>query len=148
MLTTLAGLWLIYFTIAANPPANGLLSPLPKSPSTTSVSALSLGGSRLVVISVNFTLFASSRRFLLARQSADSLFCTLKRYTLTSYPSSLSILATASASPPLLPGPAKTTTGVRLDHSSFMARVSALAARSIRLSELIGSCSMVYLSNS
>ena len=28
-------IWLIYFTIAANPPANGLLSPLPKSPSTT-----------------------------------------------------------------------------------------------------------------
>ena len=56
--------------------------------------------------------------------------------------------ATASASPPLLPGPAKTTTGMELFHPSVMARVNALAARSIKSILGIGSCSMVYLSSS
>ena len=114
MLTTRAGDWLMYFTMAANPPASGLLSPLPNSPSTTSVSAPNSGGSKLSVTSVNFfNPFISVSRCLLAAQSSDKWLCTLKRYTLTSYPSSTNRRATASASPPLLPGPANTTTGVR-----------------------------------
>ena len=65
-----------------------------------------------------------------------------------SYPLSESIRATAKASPPLFPGPAKTTTGVALDHSAAIAVVMAFAARSIRSIDLMGSFSIVYLSSS
>ena len=80
MLTTLAGLWLMYFTMAAKPPANGLLRPLPKRPSTTRVPSVNCGGSKLTVISVKcLMLLHSVSLFLLGAQSAESLLCTLKR---------------------------------------------------------------------
>ena len=56
--------------------------------------------------------------------------------------------AIANASPPLLPGPAKTTILYDLSQRWMMAFVNAQAARSIRSMEAIGSWVMVYLSNS
>ena len=74
----------MYFTTAAKPPERGLLRPLPKRPSTTSVAAESWGGSKLTVTSVNCTEGCASRsRFLLAAQSSESLLWILNRKTLT-----------------------------------------------------------------
>ena len=79
MLTTLAGLWLTYFTNEAKPLISGLLSPVPNKPSTTSVSGFSSGGSKFIVISVNCTLRQSMSRCLLVAQSGDSSLWMLKR---------------------------------------------------------------------
>ena len=56
--------------------------------------------------------------------------------------------AIASASPPLFPGPAKTTTGVDGGYSFVTACTKVFAARSMRSRLEIGSFSMVYLSSS
>ena len=80
MLTTGASLWLIYLTSEENPPARGLSSPAPKSPSTTSVSASSTGGSKFTLTSTKFsTLTLSTSRFLLVAQSGERLLWMLKR---------------------------------------------------------------------
>ena len=79
MLTTLHGDALMYLTSEANPPASGLFSPEPNSPSMMRVSALSVGGSKLVDTSVNSILLSFSMRFLFAAQSSDRWLCMLKR---------------------------------------------------------------------
>ncbi len=145
--TTIAGEELIYFTTAANPPLNGLFSPEPKSPSITKWSGVRVGGTNWVLISWNVTSSAISTSSLLVWQSGESSPFGLKRYTSVLYPFSDSIRATARASPPLLPGPANTVTGVSRLHLFIMAFVSAVAARSMRSIEAIGSCSMVYASS-
>ena len=58
------------------------------------------------------------------------------------------LYTSASASPPLFPGPAKTTMRCDLSHRLVIASVSMPAAFSIRLMERIPSCSMVYASAS
>ena len=84
MLTTSAGDALIYFTNEAKPPASGLLSPDPNSPSTTTMSASSFGGSNSSVTSTNcFSCFTSCSRCLLAAQSADRRPLMLNRKALT-----------------------------------------------------------------
>ena len=149
MLATLHSDWLMYFTSEAKPPESGLSSPEPKSPSTTSVLAVSAGGSNSSFTSVNLPMLLHCMSLsLLTAQSAESLLPMLKRYAFTEYPSSAIILATASASPPLLPGPANTTTSMPLPHTAVIPRVRALAARSIRSMDFMGSLSMVYLSSS
>lgn len=149
MLITVACDWLMYFTREANPPVSGRLSPEPNSPSMSSVPESSLGGSKSVVTSVNFfmRLWAVSRlRF--SAQSSERRLPMLNSHTATSYPLSSSMRATARASPPLFPGPANTMTFLSEGHSSVMAAVMALAARSIKSTDLTGSCSIVYLSSS
>ena len=149
MLTTLEGDALIYFTNEANPPARGLFNPEPNSPSTTSVVFSSIGGSNswvTIVIECNFLQSAS--RCLLAAQSGERCPEMLKSHTSTVYSFSANNLATAKASPPLLPGPANTTTGVETSHRVAMACASAFAARSMRSIDFIGSFSIVNLSSS
>ena len=59
------------------------------------------------------------------------------------YPFSANIRATANASPPLFPGPAKTTMGDVVVQLFMMARLNACAARSIKSMLLMDSCAMV-----
>ena len=149
MLTTFAGDWLIYFTNDAKPPDKGLFMPQPKSPSITTSFSVSLGGSKFVITSVkSFARLCSNKRCLFCSQSGERLLWILNKYTLTLYPSPSKRRATASASPPLLPGPANTTKGVCVFQRSQITSFMALAARSIRSKELMGSCSIVYLSSS
>ena len=138
----------MYFTTAAKPPVRGLLMPEPKRPSTTSVSLPSLGGSNSLVTSTMALAYFFFSRVRFSWQSADNLPLTLKRYAVTLYPLCLSNRVTASASPPLFPGPANTTTGVSSSQRSDIASVNSSAARSIRLMDVMGSCSIVYLSSS
>ena len=143
METTMAGEALIYFTTAANPPLNGLLSPEPNNPSITRCSDVSVGGTNWVLISWKVTSSIISTSSLLVWQSGESSPFVLKRYTSILYPFSAIMRAMARASPPLLPGPAKMVTGVSGFHLLVMALVSACAARSIKSMDAIGSCSMV-----
>ena len=80
MLTTWHCDWLMYFTNEAKPPDSGLFSPEPKSPSTTSVSAVRRGGSKSRVTSMkSFTRRPSPKRFLLMLHSSESLLWILNR---------------------------------------------------------------------
>ena len=80
ILTIFAGLWLIYFTKEAKPPAKGLLSPEPNKPSITNVSAVNSGGSNFAVISVkSFACLLSSKRWRFVTQSSDRWLVILKR---------------------------------------------------------------------
>ena len=71
MLTTCAGEALMYFTNEAKPPPNGLFSPEPNSPSTTSVPCSSCGGSNSCVTSVSTCDLRSTSRFLFSAQSSE-----------------------------------------------------------------------------
>ena len=131
MATTVAGDALMYFTTAANPPLSGLFSPEPNKPSITRWSSVRAGGANWVLTSWKVISSMISTSSLLAWQSGESSPLVLKRKTSTLYPFSAIMRATAKASPPLLPGPAKTVTGVPLSHRFMMASVNAWAARSI-----------------
>ena len=143
MATTIAGEELMYFTTAANPPLNGLFRPEPNNPSITRWSGVRAGGTNWVLISWNFTSSIISTSSLLVWQSGESSPLVLKRNTSILYPFSAIMRATARASPPLFPGPAKIVTGVSVFHLSVMAFVNTVAARSIRSIDVIGSFSMV-----
>ena len=63
---------MIYFTSEAKPPASGLLSPEPNSPSTTRVPASRWGGSNSCFTSMNCCIFLTETSLsLFAAQSAD-----------------------------------------------------------------------------
>ena len=79
MLTTWAPDALIYFTSEAKPPASGLFSPEPNSPSTTSVASSRWGGSNSCVTSVIWWFLRSVSRLRISAQSADRLPVMLKR---------------------------------------------------------------------
>ena len=143
MATTVAGDVLMYFTTAAKPPLKGLFSPLPNNPSTTTCSAVSTGGTNCVVISWKSIPATPARRSLFVSQSGDNAPLVLKRYTSTQQPRSASRRETASASPPLLPGPANTVKGVSALQRSDIARANAREARSIRSMDETGSFSIV-----
>ena len=128
---TVAGEELMYLTTAANPPLRGLFNPEPNKPSITRCSSVRVGGANCVLTSWKVISSIISTNSLLAWQSGESSPLVLKRKTSTLYPFSAIIRATARASPPLLPGPANTVTGVSLSQRLVIASVSALAARSI-----------------
>ena len=56
MLITLHGAWLMYFTSEGKPPSRGLVRPVPKRPSMTTVWAVRSGGSNSLVTSVKFLM--------------------------------------------------------------------------------------------
>ena len=147
--TTCAGAALINLMRVAKPPVAGRSSPVPKSASTTSMSSVSAGASNCEVTSVNSTPSVSKMRFLFSAQSLLRWSPVLKRYAFTAYPRPASRRATASPSPPLLPGPANTTTGVPFaGHSIAMASAARSAARSMSWSDVMFCSRMVEASSS
>jgi len=75
---------------------------------------------------VEFYFFHHFYQFFIGWQSGESSPFVLKRNTSILYPFSAIMRATARASPPLFPGPAKIVTGVSVFHLSVMAFVKRL----------------------
>lgn len=123
----------------AKTPSAGLLSPLPKIPSTMMHFSGSVGcaSSLLIMCGLMLLLFNLSRFF---SQSGDSLSLGFISHTSTFSSEASSIRATASASPPLLPGPAKMAKKCPCPPNfSIITSVRVRAARSIRSNDEIGS---------
>ena len=130
-----------------NPPSRGSRRPVPKSPSITRWSGLSVGISARSIISVRFT-FPRVRSCCFAnRQSRDRLLpFTLNSRICGLKPASIRSFATMRASAPLLPDPAKITVGFDGPQLARISLTTPSATRWISSCELTPSSSMVMRS--